>query len=156
MTAASSGDVDMTANMAAAELQAGVSTNAPSTPPPSQPPGYPPGYGFDDQMPFVPGQGGSAPSTRQADPMAQMVAMLTNIINALPSSIAAAVTASSNHRMANAKLEVKTFERIRLSQTNQKHGKNGVTSSSTSFKSATIALPTSSAASRRRRRRSTV
>ena len=45
--------------------------------------------------------------------MAQMVAMLTNIINALPSSIAAAVTASSNHRMANAKLEVKAFERIK-------------------------------------------
>ena len=103
----------MTANMAAAELQAGVNTEAPPTPPPSHHPGYPPGYGFDDQMPSVPGQGGSALPARQADPMAQMVAMLTNIINALPSSIAAAVTASSSHRMANVKLEMKAFERIK-------------------------------------------
>ena len=110
------GDVDMAATMAAAVMQ-----GLPKTPPPALPPSiFRPGE-FDDQTPFIPGRGASASTTRQAapgglqstgsqaDPMAQMMMMmmLTNLINALPVSMAAAVNANSNHRMANVKLEVK-------------------------------------------------
>ena len=106
---------------AAAELQAGIRLNAPATPPPQQPPGQPP-PGYGEYAPFnafdndgglrLPGQDGGAPS-RPADPMAQMMLMLTNLIKALPEGMAAAVNANSNHRMANVKLEVNNFARIK-------------------------------------------
>ena len=124
----------------AAALNAEV-RHHPMTPPPQQPP---PGYGeafssFDADLQAndggmrLTGQGGAAPSRpaqQLPEPsLAQVMLMLSQLIQGMPASIAAAVKTDGNHRMDNIKLDVKNFARIRPSRTSKRHGRNGGTNS---------------------------
>ena len=84
--------------------------------------------------------------------LAQVMMLLPQLVQTMPENIASAVKKDDKHfsHSDNAKLDIRNFARIKTFTNKHDAWKNGRTSSTTLFKSATMVLPTSSLEWRRR------